>query len=318
MTSFIAKFNGIVKTVNFHPNIISLKSLNEQLASIFSIPISEFKLSYRDLENDEIELLDQLDFEYFLSLSQNKEFEVEIHSDFRQQEVIPVNPFKKGKELTNDPVIEIVQEIPFNIDTEISENILHALIPVPETILSEQNLKTLNECLSDADILTQLKQKVEHMKSHMETAMAEMKNELVRTKRKNSGIVSREIESTYIHVKICCNNCGLNPINGKRYKCIVCKNFELCEVCEENNFHSHHPMIRLVESLRGPGYYEELANLIKLAMGNLKTTDEFLKKKVLKSIFGDHVSGDAIEVLLNSRGKKTVEEIIGEFYRLLQ
>ena len=318
MTSFIAKFSGIEKTLNFQPNITSLKSLNEQISSTFLIPVSEFKLSYKDLENDEIELLDQLDFEYFLSLSQNKQFEVEVHSDFKQPEVALTNPFKKGKEAPTESVIEVTEELTLKASPKSTDDTIPNLHCVPEQAISEQNLKTLNECLSDADILTQLKQKVEDMKSHMESAMAEMKQELVRTKRKNSGIVSREIDSTYIHSKICCNNCGLNPINGKRYKCVLCKNFELCEVCEENNFHSHHPMIRLVESLRAPGYYEELANLIKLAMGNLKTTDEFLKKKVLKGIFGEHVSGDAIEVLLNSRGKKTVEEIIAEFYRLLQ
>ena len=37
------------------------------------------------------------------------------------------------------------------------------------------------------------------------------------------------------HTNVACDGCDMSPIVGVRYKCIVCKNFDYCEVCEEKN-----------------------------------------------------------------------------------
>jgi ribosomal protein S12 len=41
------------------------------------------------------------------------------------------------------------------------------------------------------------------------------------------------------HTTVACDGCGVSPIIGIRYKCIVCKNFDYCEVCEERITHEH-------------------------------------------------------------------------------
>ena len=38
-----------------------------------------------------------------------------------------------------------------------------------------------------------------------------------------------------IHYRIICDGCNMEPIMGKRYRCKVCDNFDLCEKCYENN-----------------------------------------------------------------------------------
>ena len=53
-----------------------------------------------------------------------------------------------------------------------------------------------------------------------------------------------------VHIGIKCENCGKNPIQGIRYKCTICNNYNLCENCEELNsiekFHSQdHDFIRM-------------------------------------------------------------------------
>ena len=49
-----------------------------------------------------------------------------------------------------------------------------------------------------------------------------------------------------IHKGIACNECGVYPIVGSRFKCSVCPNFDYCEKCEEKNKDSHlHPFIKI-------------------------------------------------------------------------
>lgn len=47
------------------------------------------------------------------------------------------------------------------------------------------------------------------------------------------------------HSGVSCDQCGASNIVGRRYKCLVCDNFDLCEGCESMNSHLH-PMVRLI------------------------------------------------------------------------
>ena len=45
--------------------------------------------------------------------------------------------------------------------------------------------------------------------------------------------------------KINCNGCGSKSIEGIRYKCAICKNFDYCEKCFRENSEKHnHPFIK--------------------------------------------------------------------------
>ncbi|GFX02471.1 sequestosome-1, partial [Trichonephila clavipes] len=46
------------------------------------------------------------------------------------------------------------------------------------------------------------------------------------------------------HPLVICDGCEQN-IFGARYKCLQCKNFDLCSSCNYNNKHPHHDMIKL-------------------------------------------------------------------------
>jgi hypothetical protein len=47
-----------------------------------------------------------------------------------------------------------------------------------------------------------------------------------------------------MHLNIVCDGCQTANFKGRRYKCIVCPDFDLCETCEGKKIHSH-PMLRL-------------------------------------------------------------------------
>ena len=53
-----------------------------------------------------------------------------------------------------------------------------------------------------------------------------------------------------IHSKVMCDGCGMLPISGWRYKCILCDDYNLCENCEERIGRKHwHPFLKLTSSV---------------------------------------------------------------------
>jgi hypothetical protein len=46
-------------------------------------------------------------------------------------------------------------------------------------------------------------------------------------------------EAPVVHQLVECDGCGQAPIQGVRYKCSVCKNFDFCATCEERKGHEH-------------------------------------------------------------------------------
>ena len=54
--------------------------------------------------------------------------------------------------------------------------------------------------------------------------------------------VDKEIKT--VHGSVTCDGCKTYPIKGKRFKCLECHDYDLCETCESKNLHTH-PMIRI-------------------------------------------------------------------------
>lgn len=42
-----------------------------------------------------------------------------------------------------------------------------------------------------------------------------------------------------------CDACGKHPIFGERYKCLVCKEHDLCFECEQNYFDDNHVFAKI-------------------------------------------------------------------------
>ncbi|XP_012280423.1 sequestosome-1 [Orussus abietinus] len=59
-----------------------------------------------------------------------------------------------------------------------------------------------------------------------------------------------------LHVGIECNGCDGN-VKGFRYKCLECKDFDLCQDCESKGQHAEHCMIRLNTPLTWKPHYQK-------------------------------------------------------------
>ncbi|XP_037948211.1 protein ref(2)P-like [Teleopsis dalmanni] len=51
--------------------------------------------------------------------------------------------------------------------------------------------------------------------------------------------------SNEVHEYVTCDNCSATPITGFRYKCLICPDYDLCQICEQKQAHKEHIMLRL-------------------------------------------------------------------------
>merc|ERR1712133_310244 len=66
-------------------------------------------------------------------------------------------------------------------------------------------------------------------------------------KNRNSGNYQKKSteEKNLIHHGVTCDSCEKTPIDGYRYKCVVCDDFDLCGNCEAAGRHPGHNMMRI-------------------------------------------------------------------------
>lgn len=63
------------------------------------------------------------------------------------------------------------------------------------------------------------------------------------------------MDDRYIHRRLQCRQCKMQPIQGTRYECTQCPHFHLCAKCEDENIIQHdirHPMLKFKVSLDEP------------------------------------------------------------------
>lgn len=53
----------------------------------------------------------------------------------------------------------------------------------------------------------------------------------------------KKVEKVTNHHGIVCDNCQASPIVGKRFKCLECFDYDLCEKCESSNVHEHNMLL---------------------------------------------------------------------------
>jgi len=116
----------------------------------------------------------------------------------------------------------------------------------------------------DEIIQTQIKKMKDILEREYRKKYDEIKENILENEQKREKLRLQKCKT--VHKGIKCDKCSQNPIVGFRYKCSVCKEYNLCEKCEELNSMSE----------------EHLHNFIKIK-NELKNYEDNPKKKKNKS-----------------------------------
>jgi sequestosome 1 len=67
---------------------------------------------------------------------------------------------------------------------------------------------------------------------------------LLRLYIRRTDATTGENQEQVLHPNVTCDGCN-GPVKGKRYKCMTCPDYDLCETCEGKNIHPEHELLRI-------------------------------------------------------------------------
>jgi len=196
-----------IKKVNFSVEFQQFNRFTELIQTITAIAPQDQNLSFIDVEEEHLQIKDALDFEYFLNVSPQANYKtVTVTSNSN-----PVNlpQMATGCFATHS------SQIP-------SQSFSQQSVVVPDIPLQKIN----TEIRPFRQLATY--RGLDEFVHHFDQAL----NLRVETPAKTS------------HTGVTCDVCQVKNMSGKRYKCLVCDNFDICENCEQKEAHPEHPMVR--------------------------------------------------------------------------
>jgi len=120
----------------------------------------------------------------------------------------------------------------------------------------------LNEAVSKeiegmkAKIVKEVLKKTQPKKPKEVKEVKEAKSEKPKKEKEPKKEVKEEKlvkEVKAIHGRVTCDGCQVFPIEGTRYKCSICHDFDYCEKCEESNSKTHlHPFLKIRQPEQAP------------------------------------------------------------------
>ena len=168
-----------------------------------------------------------------------------------QKEIATEEDFvKMSDEYKNEKIIRITVNL---IDKNI--NFISNEKPEKNIISTEASINLLNDKKEEKEdienpVQSILKEKMKELEDKLvEELYNNLQNEISKSKINNNSESNKDknnFMSKIIHKGIKCNKCGKNNLEGIRYKCAQCPDFNLCETCENNYNHNiKHIMVKM-------------------------------------------------------------------------
>ena len=161
-----------------------------------------------------------------------------------------IESLNEQKSLFQNAIQDIKKEIENEMSIKYSKILEQKIEEMHKTIF--ENVQKQNQTILDNYVkkFNDLEKEREEENVRLSQIMISNKSQM------NMGDIPNKSICITVHNKIGCNNCKLKPIIGFRYKCSKCRNFNLCEKCEEKNeikeFHQHN-FIKISEEEKEKG-----------------------------------------------------------------
>ena len=224
------KYGGIAKKSDFPKDF---EALEEKAKEFHPINESTQKFQFID-ENTNMEIRHQEDFDLM-----SREYENEKIIK------ISINVVDKPNEI-NEPNFSVS-----NLSIKKNED---------EIMSINNNLDDLKIEEPDDKMKREINQIVDNKIQNLKENIAEDIFKSIKIQLSKNEQMNAKEKNNIIHKGIKCNNCGMENIEGTRYKCINCPEFNLCEKCEEN---CEHIVNHIFLKIRRPIQDKILNNKIK-------------------------------------------------------
>ena len=188
----------------------------------------------------------------------------EIVMKVTQNVATQIENIKPKAKKVEEKVKEKLKETAVKINKEMKEvnkkknEIKDKIIKVYSKVIKEckEKISPKKEALTDLQKIQ--KKAADNIKKVIKLEMEKIRHELTKQAIKKSN---EEIKKSYLNEKkalqekniiksnithnATCDGCNL-IIEGIRYKCSVCNDFDYCQICEQNNYNTHaHPFIKI-------------------------------------------------------------------------
>lgn len=176
--------------------------------------------------------------------------------------------------------------------------------------------RKVSDTMADHSRIDDLKEKLDGVAQLLVESLSKLKNDVLATKNdvntsnspRSLSYLPSGVGTTHFNVR--CDNCHIKDFRGKRYKCLECWNFDLCELCEANTNHSH-PMIRII-GLDDQPTFTHLNRFYKIKKSMESRSDDELKERFLRSLTDNQYADSLYRHVMAANSRLRTEEFLLE------
>jgi len=320
----------------------SLLGFGDYLKNLTGKNLQEVILAFVDEENETIEIKDQLDYDYFLEncLYGSKVLQIRLvaHEKAEANPEQPRQPImdlatnssntSQGKTVTAQLTILLSKEIDTDIDKSSSYQLRSASLPINYSCNgllnlhqekeSEQSQQQIADSLQTkinpgvqkspdktgtSQLLLQIVEQVDSLQEIIFNQIDQISQSMRQLVDKRNEDILRASELTAFHVSYQCKSCKAWPVNGKRYSCVVCPEYNLCEKCHCTVSMHQHLMVVFPAPHDEKLKIQGIAKLLDRVNSDPDTNSLAIKTEVTTVILGKRLCANLKEMLL-AQGKQ--------------